>query len=197
MKNYAAHGIDVSHHQGAIDWPSVPKDRAAFVYIKSTEGGDWKDTKFQENWDGARGAGIQVGAYHFFTLCRDGKTQAQNFIDTVPIETDALPMAIDLEYVGNCSDRPTKENFLKELDDFTAMVTNHYDAQPILYITHQFYDDYLAGTPYAQYPLWVRDVWTRPSAKDYPNMVYWQYADRGRLTGINGPVDLNVQHKKQ
>ena len=196
IKDFAAHGIDVSHHQGVIDWNAVPKDKATFVYIKSTEGGDWKDTRFKENWNGARGAGLKFGAYHFFTLCREGKTQAKNFIEVVPNVKNALPPAIDLEYVGNCSARPDKDKFLKELDDYVDVVTTHYDVQPILYVTEEFYDDYLADTKYMIFPLWVRDVWLRPSKKEYPTMVYWQYADNGRLIGINGPVDWNVQIKQ-
>lgn len=195
LKDFAAHGIDVSHHQEEIDWPAVPKDKASFVYIKSTEGGDWKDTRFQENWNGARNAGLKTGAYHFFTLCRDGKTQAQNFIESVSQDASALAPAIDLEYVGNCAARPTRDKFKKELDDFSSVIESHYGVTPVLYTTKQFYKDYLAGTDYASYPLWLRDVWSKPDTKDYPTMVYWQYADRGRLTGINGPVDWNVQLK--
>jgi lysozyme len=193
IKDFAAHGIDVSHHQGFIDWPNVPKDMASFVYIKSTEGGDWKDTRFKENWDGASAAGLKFGAYHFFTLCRDGKTQAQNFIDSVPINENALPPAIDLEYVGNCSARPSREKFLIDLKDYVEAVKYHYGVQPIIYTTKEFYKDYLVDTDYEGYPLWLRDVWGRPDKKDYPSMIYWQYADNGRLTEINGPVDWNVR----
>ena len=99
--SFSSEGIDVSHHQGEIDWPSIPKERISFAYIKATEGGDWKDKNFLSNWNGAKQAGLKVGAYHFFTLCRNGKTQARNFIDYVPNESSMLAPVIDLEYVGN------------------------------------------------------------------------------------------------
>ena len=60
-------GIDVSHHNGTIKWNEVVKNRKIkFVYVKATEGRSHKDTKFSQNVKGARKAGLEVGAYHFF-----------------------------------------------------------------------------------------------------------------------------------
>ena len=86
----------------------ISPEKFQFVYLKATEGGDYKDSKFQENWLKAREHGFHVGAYHFYRLCRDGKTQADNFIATVPNKADALPPVIDLEYDGNCINAHTK-----------------------------------------------------------------------------------------
>ena len=61
-------GIDVSHHQGPIDWTALPVQGVDFAYIKATEGGDHRDTRFAENWRASRAAGVRRGAYHFFTL---------------------------------------------------------------------------------------------------------------------------------
>src|SRR3954453_12196349 len=63
-------GVDVSNHQGEIDWRPVAADDMSFAYIKATEGGDFIDDRFRPNWDGAAAAGLDRGAYHFFTLCR-------------------------------------------------------------------------------------------------------------------------------
>ena len=84
--DYPIHGFDVSHHQKEIDWKKIPKQKYKFVYLKSTEGGDFKDTKFQEYWLQAREQGFLVGAYHFYRLCRDGSIQAQNFIESVRVK---------------------------------------------------------------------------------------------------------------
>src|SRR5689334_19896361 len=59
------YGIDVASHQGAIDWEAVAGDHMAFAYIKATEGGDFTDDRFAENWDAAGAAGLDRGAYHF------------------------------------------------------------------------------------------------------------------------------------
>ena len=54
-------GVDVSWHQGAIDWRALAADNVAFAYIKATEGGDWADPRFAENWRGATAAGHRPG----------------------------------------------------------------------------------------------------------------------------------------
>ena len=73
---YPVRGIDVSHHQGPIDWQRVAADDVAFAVIKATEGGDHVDDAFATNLREARAAGLAVGAYHFFTFCRPGGDQA-------------------------------------------------------------------------------------------------------------------------
>ncbi|MDI6837073.1 MAG: GH25 family lysozyme, partial [Rhizobiaceae bacterium] len=87
LEDYPIQGIDVSHHQGDIDWHKLAaQPKVRFAIIKSTEGGDFRDGKFDENWRRAGEAGIVRGAYHFFTFCRAGKEQALNVLATVPRE---------------------------------------------------------------------------------------------------------------
>ncbi|HMO23601.1 MAG TPA: GH25 family lysozyme, partial [Candidatus Melainabacteria bacterium] len=59
-------GIDVSRHQGTIDWGRVKAAGVNYCFIKSTEGSSWKDNKFDFNWAEAKKHGIIRGAYHFF-----------------------------------------------------------------------------------------------------------------------------------
>ena len=187
------HNLDVSHHQGKINWPAVPRQKYRFVYIKATEGGDFRDTRFQENWQEARKAGFETGAYHFFTLCRPGADQAGNFIENVPVEEVALPPAIDLEFIGNCSKRPPQKEFEAELGAFMEMVSVHYGQKPILYTTQDFFQHYLAKTQYATYPLWVRSIWGKPPTVVFPKWHIWQYADNAKVPGIDTLVDLNIR----
>ncbi|AQT43495.1 lysozyme [Bartonella apihabitans] len=70
LDNYPVRGIDVSHHQGEIDWHKIKSQNISFAYIKATEGGDFKDPQFKKNWDHALEAGLRVGAYHFSGLKR-------------------------------------------------------------------------------------------------------------------------------
>src|SRR3546814_10959451 len=58
------HGIDVSHHQGAIDWARVAADGVEFAYLKATEGGGFSNPRFVSNASAAEAAGIGVGASH-------------------------------------------------------------------------------------------------------------------------------------
>lgn len=191
---YPVRGLDVSHHQGRIDWAKIDTARYRFVFIKSTEGGDFKDRLFVENWAGAQSQGLLVGAYHFFTLCRSGRDQADNFIDSVPQGGESMPPVIDLEFVGNCSARPEKLKFLKDLDVFSAKVREHYGQDPILYTTYNFYQTYLAGTPYADDDIWIRNVWNEPKG-EWAGWAVWQYADNARVEGIKGGVDLNFMRE--
>tara|TARA_B100000683_G_C12168523_1_gene423236 strand:+ start:363 stop:605 length:243 start_codon:yes stop_codon:yes gene_type:complete len=59
-------GIDVSHHQGAIDWAKVKAAGVHYCFMKSTEGSTFKDKRFDFNWNQAKAHGIIRGAYHFF-----------------------------------------------------------------------------------------------------------------------------------
>ena len=108
---YDVRGVDVSRHQETIDWRSLSSDDTAFAYIKATEGEDWVDVRFSENWRSAGAAEVLRGAYHFFTFCAPGADQAANMIATVPDEPGMLPPAVDLEFGGNCSARPSVEDF--------------------------------------------------------------------------------------
>ena len=187
---YPVRGIDVSHHQGPIDWAAVAADGVDFAYIKATEGGNFRDTRFAENWTGAGAAGIARGAYHFFTLCRSGTLQAANFTAVVPPTPGMLPPVVDLEYGGNCSARPAPAALRTELADFLAALAAHYGVKPVLYVTRAFHADYLDGE-LEGYAVWARSLYFAPAYPARPWLL-WQFHDRGRRAGISGPVDLNV-----
>ncbi len=188
---YPVRGIDISHHQDVIDWDILKRSDISFAFIKSTEGGDHKDTKFEQNWKRAGDIGLVRGAYHFFTFCKSGHEQALNYIDSVPFEKDALPPAIDLEFSGNCQARPSKEEVHKELSVFAKMVELKYGKRPIIYTTNESYNAFLSGEDLG-YPIWIRDIYTKPEFKDGYSWAFWQYTHKGRLHGIDGFVDLNV-----
>ncbi len=189
--NYPVQGFDVSHHQKEIQWQQISPEKYRFVYLKATEGGDFKDTRFQQNWLQARERGFLVGAYHFYRLCRDGSIQAQNFIDTVPNKADALPPVIDLEYDSKCINTYSKEQLLNEIQIMHDALQTHYGKQPIFYISKAFYNIVLAGN-FSEVPLWVREYKGPPDLKDQPQWLFWQYTSRGKISGISTPVDLNV-----
>lgn len=190
-QDYAIRGFDVSHHQGEINWKKISPRQYQFVYLKATEGGDFRDSNFQQNWLKAREQGLHVGAYHFYRLCRDGKVQAENFIATVPKKADALPPAIDLEYDSNCINTYTKEQLLKEIQVMHDQLHKHYGKQPIFYISKSFYHIVLMGN-FTETPLWVRDYDGKPELKDGRQWTFWQHSSQGKIAGIPKAVDLNV-----
>lgn len=185
---YPLRGIDVSHHQGRIDWSRVAADDVAFAYLKATEGGDYRDDAFARNWDAARAAGLAVGAYHFFTFCRPGAEQADNVLATVPAAADALPLVVDLEFGGNCGRVPAPADLRGELDAFLARVEPARGRRVVFYVTAEFLDAYGAALP--PRALWRRSLLREP--EPLARWVLWQYHNRGRVDGIDGPVDLDV-----
>lgn len=186
---YPVRGIDVSHHQGWIDWAQVANDDVSFSYMKATEGGDFVDPRFRENWRQSAKHGVLRGAYHFFTFCRPAQIQAMNFISTVPVDSAALPPVMDLEYLGNCTDRPTIKHMENEIRIWLDLVESHYGRQAILYVTKEFYRAYLEPSTISR-PLWLRSLARPPRYARH--WIIWQYHNRGRVDGIVGPVDLNV-----
>ena len=190
-KEFPILGIDISNHQGKITWTELRKENISFVIIKATEGGDYKDPLFLENWRNSKKEGYKTGAYHFYRLCKDGKEQAKNFIETVPNSPDNLPPTIDLEFGGNCKTDKSKEQILKEVNDFLEAIETHYNKKPILYVTHEFYDEYLKNI-FQDHPLWIRDIFRKPNLVGERDWIIWQFANRGHLDGIDMYVDLNV-----
>ncbi|TGL87780.1 lysozyme [Leptospira congkakensis] len=188
---YPIKGIDVSNHQGKINWSLVPKNEISFVYIKATEGGDFKDKAFVYNWTAAKKEGFKVGAYHFFTLCKTGIEQAENFIKTVPKEPDSLPPVVDLEFEGNCKERPNIENVQLEIQNFLDKIDSHYEHETILYLTKEFINKYL-GDNLFNHPIWIRNIFMHPNTFSSIEWTIWQYKSTERIIGIDGPVDVNV-----
>lgn len=182
------YGIDVSHYQGPIDWPAVAADGIEFAYIKSTEAGDWVDEYFAANWLGAQRAGLDVGAYHFFTFCRSGADQAANFLRVVPIGEIDLPMAVDLEFANNCSRQSDPEDLRAELAVFLDTVQSATGRPVVLYVEDEFDEKYEILDNFDG-QVWERSIGRRP---DDERWVVWQCSDRARVSGVDGGVDLNV-----
>ena len=186
---YPIHGIDVSHHQGAIDWRAAARDRVEFAYIKATEGRDFVDSRFAANWKNAAAAGIPRGAYHFFSPRSPGREQARHFLSVVPADPAALPPAVDLEFDTGGPDSPRVADFRVELDAFLSAVREARGSEPVIYTTREFYGHYLSRNPPPR--LWLRDIVQRPKWTPAP-WTFWQYASRGRIRGVPGYVDLDA-----
>jgi len=187
-KEFPVRGIDVSHHQGKIDWSKVDANAIDFVYIKATEGSDHQDNQFASNWADTRTHNIRRGAYHFFTLKTPGMEQAKNFIANVPKDSKALPPAIDLEFGGNSSARPQVVVFQKELRDFVDEIKRVYGTEPVIYTEYSFLQSYLKG--FSSPRLWIRSVFFSPKSKN--DWKFWQYSERRKVDGIDGFADQNV-----
>jgi lysozyme len=192
FERYPVQGVDVSHHQGRIDWGQMAGRRAQFAYIKASQGATFRDSLFGVNWSAALASGVVPGAYHFFSLCRPGAEQAGNFIAAAArTKADGLPPAVDLEFRGNCERRPSVDEFGAELQRFLEAVETEWGCRPVLYVTEEFYYLYVAAT-FASYPLWVQGIFGRPRLAGGREWRIWQFTTRGRLPGVAAFVDLDA-----
>jgi lysozyme len=191
---YPVHGIDVARYQQVVDWPVAQASGVSFAFIKATEGGDLLDPMFNRHWAESRRAGVPRGAYHFWYHCRPAHEQASWFIRNVPRERGALPPVLDMEWTRsrNCPVRPAPEVIRREAQRFLDILTDHYGQRPIIYTTVDYYRDNDMGR-IRGYEFWLRSVADHPS-RVYPGQrwTFWQYTGTGLITGIEGPVDINV-----
>lgn len=186
-------GIDVSHHQGPIDWPAVSRDRVDFAYLKATEGRTFTDPRFVENSREAVSAGLRVGAYHYFSLCSPGRDQAQHFVNTIKPQTATgkdltLPAAVDLELLGSCSTPPERAALLTEVRGFIEVVEAATGQRVVVYSFPDFEERYGFAAEIDRRQ-WVRRLGASPPTRDW---WLWQRSQSATIAGIAGPVDLNV-----
>jgi lysozyme len=190
--NYSIHGIDVSHHQRTIDWEDVKamqikNVQIGFSFIKATEGVDNTDENFKTNWRKSKASGMARGAYHFFNPYKSGKMQAQNYIETVHLQTGDLPPVLDVEQLYGVS----KAALQLSVSDWLIAVENHYGVKPIIYTGADFYTNYLAGK-FDNYPLWVAHYFVRDKPRVKRTWTFWQHNEAGHVNGIATFVDFNV-----
>jgi lysozyme len=190
LSDYPVRGVDVSEFQRGIDWASlVEGSKISFAFIRASEGSRVQDRRFRANWSAARGL-VARSAYHFFTFCTPGDAQVTNFLDVMQHGSE-LPAAVDVEFSGNCTSWISLDAVRTQLHIFLSAVRSATGRTPILYVTSQSFERIVRGH-FNGYPLWVRDVVSAPSAKDYPHLSFWQYAGNGRAQGVRGLIDLNA-----
>ncbi len=183
-------GIDVSHHQGRINWRNTAIDQhASYAYIKATESVSHVDRMYYKNISEARAANIPVGFYHFYRPNASPSTQLLNMTRTVPNlrNQDLLPM-IDVEVRG----RGNIEIFRRNLRQFLRSVEKHYGVRPIIYTGVNFYNKYLCGHFDEYMYMMARYGDEIPCPDGNPKLVMWQYSESGRVAGIRGDVDLST-----
>jgi len=194
-KQHEVRGVDVSSYQGKIDWQLLSEQNIQFAFIKATEGSSHVDSYFERNYAEAQKTGLRIGAYHFFSYDSSGKTQAENFVTTVPRLENALPPVVDVEFYGDKEKNlPDVQAVHDELTVILEALELHYGVRPILYATEKSYKFFLAEN-FTEYDIWIRNVLTRPKLSDGRDWTFWQYTNRERLEGYEGDeqyIDMNV-----
>lgn len=184
-------GIDVSHHQGQIDWRKVHQSGIKFAFIKTTEGLTLKDSMFHTNWSGARAQKLLCGAYHFFRPQFDPESQAQHFLDVLDFDHGELPPTLDVEVNAEVS----PDDLIARAQRWLEVVETELGCQAILYTGSSFWRTTLKNSNvFAEHPLWIAHYTSAPNPivpSAWPRWTFWQYSQTGKVEGIAGNVDLN------
>ena len=193
-EGYEIHGIDISHHQGKIDWQElmdnglIDNHPIRFIMIKATEGATKIDENFKDNFFQAREYGFTRGAYHFYSVHSPAKDQARFFIKNVRLENGDLPPVLDVEHKPkNQSD----EDFKLSILEWLRLVEAHYGVKPIIYTYYKFKTKYLSDPVFDQYPYWIAHYYVE-KVEYTGEWKFWQHTDVGKLPGIRGYVDFNI-----
>ena len=193
---YQIHGIDVSHHQGKINWDKVcratlHKKTISFVFVKCSEGKTKLDKFYKRNREEVRKHHLKFGAYHFFTPGCSPREQALLFIHNSGLKNGDLRPVLDVENKGKIS----KQQLIEDVLEWLKIVGKHYNCMPILYTSHTFRTHYLNDERISHYPFWKAHYQVGGIITG-KNWTFCQYSRRGRVAGIkdgkDNYVDLNV-----
>ena len=181
-------GIDISHHQGTVNWNELVKhNKPDFIFLKCTEGTTFIDNKYKSYKKQANSKGITTGAYHFFSYRTPGKIQAQHFIKYSNHKRGDIVPVLDVEYTKN---RSSNAKIRKEVKEFSKEIKKQLGVKPIIYTGYSFYKNILEGY-FEDHHFWICDMSREPRC----NYTFWQYTDRGHVKGI-GNVDNNRMNDK-
>lgn len=194
----AVTGIDVSSHQGLIDWQAVADAGIRFAFVRLgyrgySNGNLMTDQYVRINLQGAREAGIPVGAYFFSQAvsveeARQEAAYALGILDGFRLD---LPLVYDWEYVSDTA--RTAHVGRRTLTDCTLAFCQAVEAAgyaPMVYFNSGQITRLLYGEEVQQYPWWLAKY---DPAMDFPCRAdLWQYSNQGTVPGISAPVDLNL-----
>lgn len=201
--NVTSHkGIDVSEYQGNINWSKVAADGVEFAIMRAYYRGYGtgrlvKDTKIEDNLQGAIDNGVHVGVYVFSQAItrEEAVEEAESAIETLSPFATNVPIVIDVERVAGANPRMDALSVEERTDVILAFCDTVTNAGyiPIVYYNTEMGGLYvdlekLEGITkwYAWYGSWLY----------YPyDYSIWQYKDSGKVNGISGGVDMNIALK--
>ncbi|MGI5979633.1 MAG: glycoside hydrolase family 25 protein [Oscillospiraceae bacterium] len=205
-KEYTAlRGIDVSEHQGEIDWNSVKNDGVQFAIIRVgyrgyKQGGLATDSYFQKNIEGALAAGLRVGVYFFSQAVSadEGKEEAEYLLQQIKDYPVTLPVFFDWERVVNVGETRVDAVTGTAITDaclaFCKTVkAAGYEPGAYFYRSLGYYEYELDRL--SDLLFWVGAPGSYPDF--YYRHTFWQYSATGTVSGISGATDLDLWFVKK
>lgn len=191
-------GIDVSSHQGSINWSEVTQDDIDFAILRcarrgTSEGQIYADETFYTNADGAQQAGIPFGVYFFSQAINEdeAREEAQYVLNMIEgMQVDG-PIAYDFEYLPNTTSRAdglNAEQVSANAEAFCSTIeAAGYTA--LIYGNQHDLERYDLDT--LRHKIWYAEYSSSQPSSDV-NLVMWQYTASGSVSGISTAVDLNI-----
>jgi GH25 family lysozyme M1 (1,4-beta-N-acetylmuramidase) len=195
-------GIDVSHWQGTINWPSVAAAGKQFAFEKATESTSYVDPTMDTNVSGGKAAGLLMGVYHFArpdTSANDAVNEATHFVNGGGKYMTAgyLHPVLDLEAGADLG----KAALSQWVNSFCATVKSLAGVDPLIYCNTNYAANYVDSSVSA-HDLWIANWSTSygdPTTTGSPptgvwggTWDFWQHTSSGAVAGIAGRVDLDV-----
>ena len=184
-------GIDVSVHNGDIDWKKVKADGIQFAILRAGYGREFsqKDARVEENYKNAKAAGIPVGAYWYsYAMSEDeARVEADVFLSVIKGKQFEFPVYFDVEEnkqfdLGKEKLSAIMRAFLEKVESACYFVGLYGSASSLT--THT--SDDIKN----RYTIWLAH-WVNQT--NYSgSYALWQYSEKGSVSGINGNVDLDI-----
>ena len=205
-------GIDVSKHNGNIDWAKVKESGVNFAIVRvgnrgyGAEGNLVTDPKFVDNMKGAMSNGIDVGVYFYSQAITESEAIEEADMTLKLIKENGFegkikyPIIIDTEKSGGRADSLSKESRTAVVKAFCERVKKA-GYEPMIYANKDWLINNLNMNQLESYDVWVAHYnnTTDPikNPTDYKGKYQiWQYTSTGKINGISGDVDLNIGYKK-
>ena len=184
---YKISGIDVSAHNGNIDFAKARAAGTEFVFVKATEGATFRDSAMNSNLRKAHEAGLKTGVYHFFRFDVDGVKQAHNLLKAIAGRPLSLPLVIDVE--SHTNPYTPADIVTRKIHDMVDELTA-YGYPVIIYSNKKGFDNHVRDE-FADCGVWLCSF-TQPNRGK--NWTFWQYSHKGSIPGIDSDVDLDPWH---
>lgn len=189
-------GIDISKHNGTVDWNAVKNAGVEFVILRcgyrgSASGVLVEDEKFRTNIKGATAAGLKVGIYFFSQAVNEMEAveEASLTLSLIKGHKISYPVYIDVEAANGRADGLSAAERTKVVKAFCETVRDSgYTAG--VYSNKNWFAEKMDTGAFGNYRIWLAQYTESPTYTGRYEM--WQYSSRGTIPGIKGDVDLNI-----
>ena len=191
-------GIDISKHNGNIDWNAVKNSGVQYVILRcgyrgSASGVLVEDQKFKRNIQGATAAGLKVGIYFFSQAVNEVEAveEASMTLSLIKNYRITYPVYIDVESANGRADGISKAARTSVINAFCQTIRNS-GYTPGLYANKNWLTEKINTGALGGCKIWLAQYVAAPTYGGRYEM--WQYSSRGSIAGIKGNVDLNVSY---